>query len=154
MSNEEPSYHLSYLSSFLGPPHTTAESNALVYLAQAIWLCLRIQAPLVDTIQYIRVLFNAVPQGDVLEMLLAATALWFCNVRGEWHPQIAQLQEDSFKLLVIAANAQGIQSQEAFDAWRIEQQLDDPNFFVPQLNQRLEEMIGDGWLFDPNVVGR
>ena len=142
------------LVTVLGNLGTTAESNARVYLAQAIWLCLRIQAPLVSTLNRISRLFNAVPQGDVLEMLLAATALWFCNVRGEGHPQIAQLQEDSFKLLVIAAETQGIQIEEALEAWFIQQQLNDPNFFVPQLNQRLEEMIGDGWLFDPNAVGR
>ncbi len=37
---------------------------------------------------------------------------------------------------------------------RIQQQLNDPNVFLPQLNQRLEAMIGDGWLFDLNAVTR
>lgn len=136
----------------LGNLGTTAESNALVYLSQAIWLCLRIQAPLVDTIRRIRSLFDAVPQGDPLGMLLAATARWFCDMRGANHPQLKQLQAESFKLLTIAANAQGIETQEAIDAWVIQQQLNDPQYFLPQLNQRLEEIIGDGWLFDPSAV--
>ncbi|MBW4464823.1 MAG: tetratricopeptide repeat protein [Pegethrix bostrychoides GSE-TBD4-15B] len=142
------------LVTVLGNLGGMAEGNALVYLSQAIWLCLRIQAPLVSTLKRIRFLFNAVPQGDALKMLLAATALWFCNARGEGHPQIEQLQEDSFKLMSIAANAQGIQTQEAFDEWFIQQQLNDPSVFLPQLNQRLEAIIGDGWLFDPNAVTR
>ncbi len=126
--------------------------NQLIHRAQAIWLCLRIQAPLVKTIQLVRGLFNAVPQGDALAALLAATALWFCNARGTGHPQLTQLQEDSFKLLTIAASAQGIETQEAWANWFTEQPLNDPDYFLPQLNQRLEEMIGDGWRFNPNAV--
>ena len=126
----------------------TAETNALVYRAQALWLCLRIQVPLVDTIQLIAALFNAVPQGDELEALLSATALYFCNLRGANHPQLAQLKEDSFKLLTIAAQAQGIQTQEPFDRWFTQQQLNDSNSFLPRLNQQLETLIDDSWLFD------
>ncbi|NJO78923.1 MAG: CHAT domain-containing protein [Cyanobacteria bacterium RM1_2_2] len=132
----------------------TAEANALVYLAQAIWLCLRVQAPLADAIVLIRYMFNAVPQGVELEALLAAMACWLCNVRGEKHPQLAQLQEDSLKLLSIAAQTQGIETQADFEAWFAQEQLNDPAAFLPRLNQRLEAMIGDGWLFDPNAVTR
>ncbi|MFN6572182.1 tetratricopeptide repeat protein [Dendronalium sp. ChiSLP03b] len=128
------------------------ESNSLVYLAQAIWLTLRIQAPLADTIYLIRTLYNAVPQGDELEALLGATAMYFCNYRGEGHPQLEELQERSFKIISGAAVAQGIETQEAFDNWFVQQRLNDPEYFLPRLNQRLEEIVGDGWLFDPSQI--
>ncbi|NEU78768.1 tetratricopeptide repeat protein [Nostoc sp. UIC 10630] len=130
----------------------TAESNGLVYLAQAIWLTLRIQAPLVDTIQLINALCNRVPQGDELEALLGATSILFCNYRGEGHPQLEELQKLSSKIISGAANAQGIETQEAFEAWYVQQRLNDHEYFLPRLNQRLEEIVGNGWLFDRSQV--
>ncbi|MEH1852981.1 MAG: hypothetical protein V7L11_15235 [Nostoc sp.] len=98
------------------------------------------------------VLYNKVPQGDELEALLGATAIFFCSRRGEGHPQLEELQEDSFKIILGAASAQGIETQEAFDTWFVQQRLNDPDYFLPRLNQRLEEIVGDGWLFERSQV--
>ncbi|MDZ8223851.1 tetratricopeptide repeat protein [Nostoc sp. ChiVER01] len=136
----------------LGNLGVTDESNGLVYLAQATWLTLRIQTLLVDTIQLIRVLYNKVPQGDELEAVLGATAMFFCNSQGEGHPQFEELQERSVEIILGAANAQGIETEEAFGNWFTQQRLNDPEYFLPRLNQRLEEIVGDGWLFDRNQV--
>ena len=136
----------------LGNLGVADESNGLVYLAQAIWLTLRIQAPLGNTIHLIRALYNAVPQGDELEALLGITALFFCNLRGEGHLQLEELQELSFTMLSGAAGAQGIETQEAFDSWLAQQRLNDPEYFIPRLTQRLEEIVGDEWLFDRSQV--
>ncbi|MBW4626083.1 MAG: tetratricopeptide repeat protein [Brasilonema octagenarum HA4186-MV1] len=127
---------------------TADESNGLVYLAQATWLTLRIQAPLADTIYLMHALYNRVPEGDELEALLGTTALFFCSRRGEGHPQLEELQERSFEILLGAAGAQGIKTQEAFDTWYVQQRLNDPEYFLSRLNQRLEEIVGDGWLFE------
>ncbi|QHG15571.1 tetratricopeptide repeat protein [Nostoc sp. ATCC 53789] len=126
----------------------TDESNGLVYLAQAIWLTLRIQAPLGQTIRLISALYNRVPQGDELEAVLGATAMFFCKLRGEGHPQLEELQEHSVKIISGAASAQGIETEEAFGNWFTQQRRNDPEYFLPRLNQRLEEIVGDGWLFD------
>ncbi|QLE43079.1 tetratricopeptide repeat protein [Nostoc sp. C052] len=136
----------------LGNLGVADESNRLVYLAQAMWLTLRIQAPLANTINLIRVLFNVVPQGDELEAVLGATAMYFCKYQGEGHPQLEELRELSVKIVSGAAGAQGIETQEAFDNWFVQQRLNDPEYFLPRLNQRLEEIVGDGWLFDPSQV--
>jgi Tfp pilus assembly protein PilF len=128
------------------------ESNRLVYLAQAIWLTLRIQAPLADTIDLISTLYNAVPQGDELKALLGTTALFFCQRRAEGHPQLEELQKLSFTMLLAPAVVQGIETQEAFDTWVSQQRLNDPEYFIPRLSQRLEEIVGDGWVFDRSQV--
>ncbi|WP_193198840.1 tetratricopeptide repeat protein [Nostoc sp. MG11] len=130
----------------------TDESNGLVYLAQAIWLTLRIEVPLADTIELINVLYNRIPQGDELKALLGATAMFFCQLRGEGHPQLEELQERSFEIILGAASAQRIETQEAFDAWFAQQQLNEPEYFLPRLNQRLEEIVEDGWLFHRSQV--
>ncbi|MBW4659571.1 MAG: tetratricopeptide repeat protein [Drouetiella hepatica Uher 2000/2452] len=128
------------------------EKGNLIYLVQAVWLCTKVQAPLQQSISILTNLYNAVPQGDELEALLAAFALFLCNQRGQGHPQIEQLQELSFKLLSSAAGAQGIETQEALELWFTQQQLNDPAIFLPRLNQRLEAMIGDHWAFDPSPL--
>jgi tetratricopeptide (TPR) repeat protein len=128
------------------------ESNGLVYLAQAIWLRLRIQAPLANTIQIIRAFYNAVPQGDELEALLGITARFFCSRQGEGHPQLEELQELSLTIISAAAGAQGIETPEAFDTWVVQQRLNNPEYFIPRLTQRLEEIVGDEWLFDRSQV--
>ena len=92
------------------------------------------------------------PQGDELKALLGATAMLFCNHLDEGHSQLEELQNVSFKMISGAASAQGIETQEAFEAWYVQQRLNDPEYFFPRLNQRLEEIVGDGWLFDPSQV--
>jgi tetratricopeptide (TPR) repeat protein len=128
------------------------ESKQMVYLAQAIWLTLRIQAPLANTIAIIRAFHNAVPQGDELKALLGTTALFFCRRRGEGHPQLEKLQKLSVRMISAAAGAQGIETQEAFETWFVQQRLNDPEYYLPRLTQRLEEIVGDGWLFDRSQV--
>lgn len=126
------------------------ESNNLVYLAQATWLCLKIPAPLAKVIDVMFALYNLVPKADELKALLATTAVYFCQTRGEGHLNVEDLQELSGKMLIAAADAQGIETQEAFDAWIIQQQLNTSEFFLPRLSQCLQEMVGDGWLFEPD----
>ncbi|KAB8331772.1 tetratricopeptide repeat protein, partial [Scytonema tolypothrichoides VB-61278] len=130
----------------------TAESNGLVYLAQAMWLTVRIHAPLAKTIQLIHDLYNAVPRGDELQSLLGTTALFFCSRRGEGHPQLEELQKLSVRMISGAAGVQGIETEEAFDIWIVQQRLNDPEYYLPRLTQRLEEIVGDGWLFDRSQV--
>ncbi|BAY26535.1 hypothetical protein NIES2100_63510 [Calothrix sp. NIES-2100] len=61
-------------------------------------------------------------------------------------------QESSWKMIAGAAGRQGIETREAFDNWFVQQRLNDPEYFLPRLNQRLEEIVGDGWVFDRSQV--
>ena len=131
---------------------TTDKSKGLIYLAQAMWLTLRISESLVSTINLIHALYNAVAQGDELKALLGATAIFFCVSRGEGHPQLEELRKHSLKMISDAAARQGIETQEAFDAWSVQQRLNDPQYFIRRLDQHLEQVVGNGWLFDPNQV--
>ncbi len=76
----------------------TNEDSGQTYLAQAIWLILRIQAPLTKTIDILSAFYQSIPKADPLEALLGATALYYCNTRGEGHPQLQQLQEKSLNI--------------------------------------------------------
>jgi hypothetical protein len=112
-----------------------------------VWLCLRVRIPLTATVDTFEEMYNRIPQGDEMEALLGISASSFCLVRGSEHPELEELQQRSFKILAGAAVVQGIEP-EAFDTWFVQPQLNDPKYFIPRLIERLEEIIGDEWLFE------
>ncbi|MDJ0735711.1 MAG: hypothetical protein QNJ47_16890 [Nostocaceae cyanobacterium] len=59
-----------------------------------------------------------------------------------------RLLEEVGDLMTSAAVTQGIETQEAFDTWIVQQRLNDPNYVIPRLVEKLEEIVGDGWLFE------
>ena len=109
---------------------------------------MRIEIPLTDIVYILDAMYNRVAQGDEIEALLGAVAVSLCHIRGAVHPQLEDLKQRSIKILAGVAVAQGIETQEAFDTWFVQQRLNDPEYFIPQLKQRLEAIIGDEWLFE------
>ena len=122
------------------------ESKGIIYLAQAVWLCLRVEIPLINAVDTLETMYNLVPKGDEMEALLGATAVYLCQVRGREHPQLEELQQRSLKILAGAAVVQGIETQEGFDSWIVQEGLNDAEYFIPRLVERLEVIVGDGWL--------
>ncbi len=47
---------------------------------------------------------------------------------------------------------QGIKTRKTKAVWFAKQRLNDPEYFLPLLNQRLEKIVGDEWLFDRSQV--
>ena len=95
-------------------------------------------------------IYPQVLPGDLLQVLLGMTALYFCQ--NSSHPEQSQIQDLSLGILSHAAQQQGITTQEQFDEWSVQNQLNDPSYFLPALDDRLVEIIGDNWLFDPRRV--
>jgi tetratricopeptide (TPR) repeat protein len=126
------------------------EDISLSYYAQALWLSLRLETNLSRTIELIEAIYHQVPTADLLKSLLAGVALYFCQ--DSPHPDLVQLQERSLGMLSYTADQQGIANQEQFDEWIVQNRLDDPNYYLPALDARLVEIIGDDWLFDPQQV--
>jgi tetratricopeptide (TPR) repeat protein len=128
----------------------TAETQSLTYLAQALWITLRLTTNLGATITLIEEIYQRIPTGDPMEALLGAVALYFC--KDSPHPEQAHIQERSFGLLAHTAKHQEITTQDQFDEWIVQNQLNDPNYYLPALNALLVEIIGGNWLFDPQQV--
>jgi tetratricopeptide (TPR) repeat protein len=124
------------------------ELNGFRYLAQALWLTIQRFTNLKDAITIIELIYHKVPSGDILESLLGAIACHFYRTYS--HPEIEQLIELSNKMIIHAAIQQGIDKAD-FENWKIENRLDDPDYFLPELLTRLESIVGDGWLFDKSV---
>ncbi|MEM8506113.1 MAG: tetratricopeptide repeat protein, partial [Cyanobacteria bacterium P01_D01_bin.1] len=134
----------------LGNLGATSEERRESYLAQAVWLTLRIQGPITTVINQINALYQTIPKGDSLEALLGTTAFFFCQTQGQNHPQLDQLQQKSLNILIGAATEQNVavDNMDALQSWMASQQLNDPALFLPQLNAQLEALIGDDWAFD------
>ena len=126
----------------------SAQQEREIYAAQAAWLVLRVQAPADNSLQVLRLLLSLVPRGDPLEPLLGAAAAILVVARGENHPQREKLREEAAKLLSFAASNAGIQTPEAFQQWVAKNRLADSAHVYPRLLDKLEQLIGDRWLFD------
>jgi hypothetical protein len=97
-------------------------------------------------------LFNKVPSGHASEPLIAATALFLVQTRGESHPQKDELQKQAVGMLGAAAQARNIAEDKRMD-WFQSQGLNDVQRFLPALDRALQEMVGEGgWLFDRAAV--
>ena len=134
------------LINVLGNLGLLTESKCSVYFAQAIWLSLKIKAPVANTINLITHLYAVLPKNDKLQPLLVATAIFLYKNLEQNHPDLDQLHK------LINWMIQGIKTRKSKAVWFVQQRLNDPEYFLPQLNQRLEEIVGDGWLFDPSQV--
>jgi tetratricopeptide (TPR) repeat protein len=122
------------------------EPDALGYLAQSLWLTLRLSTNLEDAISLIQAIFNKIPSGDPLEALLGATAVHFCATRS--HPELPQLNEQSRNMLEYAASQQGIDTPEEREKWFVADRLGNADYVLAATSELLESMVGDGWLFD------
>jgi tetratricopeptide (TPR) repeat protein len=125
---------------------TNNEPDALGYLAQSLWLTLKLPTNLENTITLIESIYHKIPTGDPLESLLGATAIHLCHHYK--HPELDQL---SVGIINHAAEQQSVTTPADFDNWFTQNRLNDPEYFLPLLMNKLESIVGDSWLFDKDV---
>jgi tetratricopeptide (TPR) repeat protein len=133
----------------LGNLGTSGESSAPGFLAQALWLASRVQAPLEDSVLTAAALFQKLePAGDdALAVATAAVAL--SQSRGQQHPQRERFQDYALGMPVACATARQIPKDKLqewlaalpFAEWR------------PALDRVLERIVGDSpWMFDRGLL--
>jgi tetratricopeptide (TPR) repeat protein len=122
------------------------EPDALGYLAQSLWLTIRLSTNLEDAISLIQAIFNKIPSGEPLKALLGGTAVHFCATRS--HPELPQLTEQSRNMLENAASQQDIDTPEEREKWFVANRLGDAEYVLAATSELLESMVGDGWLFE------
>jgi tetratricopeptide (TPR) repeat protein len=125
------------------------EPDAIGYLAQALWLTLKLPTNLQRAITLISYISRKIPTGDPLKSLLGAAAIHLCHHYK--HPELDQLIELSGGIILYAAEQQGITTQADYNDWIIQNRLNDPDYFLPLLINKLESIVGDSWLFDKAV---
>ena len=126
------------------------EAGREAYLAQAVWLASRIQAPLGATLDIAAALVSRLGPSSQLSPWVAATALSLVMTRGQQHPQLEQLQQGALSVLGACAEAREIAPEDLRD-WMMREGLLDPKRFLPALFEGLEALIGETWLFDRSL---
>jgi tetratricopeptide (TPR) repeat protein len=126
--------------------------DAAVFLAQALWVCAHVEAP-VEHVVYLGAAFvrNLGPGADVAP-LVAAYAVFVMETRGEKHPKRDELLRLALGKLGACAKARNV-PPEGFREWLHAERLDDPEALVPALMQALEGLVGEHeWLFDRTLL--
>ncbi len=135
----------------LGNLGTSEEPDAQAFLAQAVWLSLRVQAPIEDATALGAQLFSKVTPQSEAAPLIATWLMFLIQTRGEKHPKKEDLQRVASGLLTACMAAQGI-PQEGFADSITEEKLNNPAYLIPALGKALEAMVPeDAWLFDRRV---
>jgi len=128
--------------------------RAQTYLAQTLWLALRAEAQLQQTILTAGHLQQDLGSDQAVAPLLATTAMYFVTRRGEKHVEREELEGVAWGMLGACAEARGIAAED-IPAWVERERLNDADYFLPALSRALEEMVGeDEWLFDRTQVPR
>ncbi len=116
-------------------------------LQQALWVMIRTQAPLEDSLALLSFTFAQKGNDPRLPPLLVATALHLVQVRDQNHARLNDFRQTAADMLIQLLPADK-HSQEGIQEWLAQLDHHDPRLFLPRLNEVLEELIGDGWYFD------
>jgi tetratricopeptide (TPR) repeat protein len=125
---------------------TNDEPESIGYLAQSLWLMIKLLPNLKDVITLITYIYSKISKGDRIELLLGATAIYLCH--SYQHPELEKLTEVSSNIIGHAAQQQGIETQADYYNWITQNRLNDPDYFLPELLKELAVIVGDNWLFD------
>jgi len=130
------------------------EDNAKAYLAQATWITLALGMPFQGLITLFVALFRLLPPNDRLVALMGTTIIYCCSEYEEDSSELEKYRELGMSILQVAAVAEGFEEKESFKSWFSDRQLDDAEFFLPELMEQLENLVGDTWLFDRNTLNK
>jgi tetratricopeptide (TPR) repeat protein len=127
--------------------------DALVFLAQALWLVLRVEVPVKMSLDLTAAVLGKIGVEHYIAPWLGTVAMFIAQIRGQNHPEQEKIFQSAIDLLGICAEARNIKGQDQVEQWIVNEGLNDPKHFLPPLNEALEAMVGEGkWLFDHRLV--
>lgn len=130
------------------------EHKTQAYLAQAIWMTLALEMPFQGLITLFVALFRLLPPNHSLVALIGTTIIYSCSEYEEDSTELEQYRELGMNILQVAYAAEGTEETESFRSWFRDRQLDDAEFFLPELMEQLENLVADTWLFDRITLNR
>lgn len=129
------------------------DPDALQFLAQAVWLSLRVHVPLDGAVGTLAGFVSKVGPAAEAAPWAAAYALFLVNTRGEKHGEREKLGKLALGMLGACAEAREV-PEDKFMEWFEGEKLNDPNHFIPALAAAIETIVpADAWLFDRGLVG-
>ncbi|MBI3408233.1 MAG: tetratricopeptide repeat protein, partial [Planctomycetes bacterium] len=137
------------LVTVLGNLGTRGKGDAIRYLAQAMWLLVRVTGPVEDSVKIAAILLEKVGMKSPAAPTLAAGAVFMAATRGESDPKHEEMQRLALGMLAACAAARQV-PEDQLKEWIEKEGLLDPGQWRPKLDAALEEMAGgeEYWLFD------
>jgi len=140
------------LSTVLRNLGSSQHPDAGRFLAQAVWLSLRVEAAPQDVVELAAALIERLGASEPAAPLLATTAMFVATRRAEGHLRQQEITGLAASLVNACAAARKVEP-EGIREWLNGEGLLDPGRFLPALERALEEHVGkDGWLFDRSAV--
>ncbi|MEO5376394.1 MAG: hypothetical protein H7832_01210 [Magnetococcus sp. DMHC-6] len=121
-------------------------------LAQRVWVALKWQVPASEAVLALFHLLNTLGAKHELAGPLAALAHLLAKHRTPNHPDRELALGQAQQMFSLICHHQLIESDEAFQAWVQENQLDQPDFYIPQIMNGLEVMVGEDWWIDREAL--
>ncbi|MEE8169566.1 MAG: tetratricopeptide repeat protein, partial [Phycisphaerae bacterium] len=136
------------LVTVLGNLGTSDDADGGSFLAQALWLILRVDAPLEHAVTIPAAFVRKVGPEAAAAPLAATYATYLVQTRGKDHPKREELGKGAVNTLGACAEARKVPSEKILE-WFKAERLGDPNHFIPRLREELEKLVPeDDWLFD------
>ncbi|MBI3267411.1 MAG: hypothetical protein HYZ53_00195 [Planctomycetes bacterium] len=136
----------------LGNVGGSAESDAQGFLAQALWLSLRVAMPLENLLGLCGSLFYKLGPGHESSPWIATFGLYKAQFEGEEHPRQGELHELAWGMVTKCAAARGV-APDKIRTWMTAQGMNDPSRIPPALEHAVEALVAPAaWLFDRQRV--
>jgi tetratricopeptide (TPR) repeat protein len=128
------------------------DADAVKYVAQAVWLLLRVTKSVEDSVTKTAGLLMKVGAESEAGLLVTAAGLYFAHTRGEKDPKQAEMQQLATGMAAACAAARNIEP-ERFPGW-VQEEMMDAAVWLPKLEACLVELVGgdEGWLFDRELL--
>ncbi len=128
------------------------QALSLAALGQGIWLAVTYPVdPELSAAMLQHVVDETPPDADGAAVA-AITAHYLADLRAQ-EPQREHLLIFSNQLLAaVARRHSGVESQQDFDKWLQDMELNDPALFLPRLRNVVDVLVQDDWWFDRDVL--
>jgi hypothetical protein len=139
------------LATVLGNLGTSQEQDGASFLAQAVWLAVRVEVPVDTAVSLAAALVEKLGPGSAEGPVLAAATAMVAAQRGQTHREREAIRGAS-RLLARTAEARGI-AEESWQDWCRGERLFDRQHVFAELDRLLAGLVGESaWLFDRRLL--
>lgn len=128
------------------------QPQSLAALGQGIWLAVTYPVDPELSVELLSHVIEETPDNADGAAVAATTALFLADVRAQGTQRDNLMFFASQQLGEVARRHSGVDSQDAFDAWRDRLELCEPDKFLVRLRNVVDVLVQDDWWFDREAL--
>ncbi len=130
----------------------TERPGSLTALGNGVWLAVTFPVDPELSVAMLQHIVDETPSDADGAAVAAATALYIADLRAQGAQREDLLIYTNQVLATVARRHSQTASQDDFDRWSRELELNDPAAFLPRLGQVLDVIVQDDWWFDRDAL--